>query len=361
MGILDRLGKDNKKRRFGAWQVEITTRCNLECTMCVKTACKGWRREDMDVDNFRKIVPYLHDVKSVVLEGWGESLLHRNLVDFIRLSKTACREVGFVTSGMGLTEDYAHRIVDAGIDFMGFSLSGGIPATHNAIRVNSDFNTLIESIKTITRLCMENPLRKPRIHIVYLMLKDNMHEIPTLIDLAHEIGIREIVLLSIIQVTSRAQDDQKVFTCEEGLLYKSIMKKAEDKARKMKITLSVPAVSSQDVAVCSENPLDNLYISVDGQVSPCVYLYPPVPSPFTRIFCGTEYSIDNVSFGNIFNEPFEQIWERRDYREFRKAFQVRQNRWRESYSSLLEMHRPVDGPLPQPPPPCRTCHKMLGF
>jgi MoaA/NifB/PqqE/SkfB family radical SAM enzyme len=113
--------------------------------------------------------------------------------------------------------------------------------------------------------------------------------------------------------------------------------------------------------VCSENPLDNLYISVDGEVSPCVYLYPPVSPPFTRIFCGNEHPTSHMSFGNIFNEPFEQIWEGKGYQEFRNAFMSRQKRWKETYASLLEMRRPMDSPVPDPPPPCRTCHKMLGF
>jgi MoaA/NifB/PqqE/SkfB family radical SAM enzyme len=360
MGILGRW-KKGKKKRFGAWQIEITTRCNLQCTMCIKTACNDWHRKDMSINDFEKIVPYLQNVGSVVLEGWGESLLHRNLTDFIRLAKTAGPEVGFVTSGMGLTPDYARQIVDAGVDFMGFSLSGASEEKHNAIRVNSDFNALIESIKTMKRLSMENPLQKPRIHFVYLTLKNNVHEIPKLLDLAHEIGISEVVLLNIIQVTSRMQDSQKAFTCEEGSLYKDTMKEAEDRAKKFKISLSMPAISPQDVAVCSENPLDNLYISVDGEVSPCVYLYPTVSSPFTRIFCGTGHPTSHVSFGNIFNEPFEQIWEGKEYQEFRNAFVSRQKRWKEAYASLLEMRRPMDSPAPGPPPPCRTCHKMLGF
>jgi MoaA/NifB/PqqE/SkfB family radical SAM enzyme len=361
MGILDRLKKEQKKKRFGAWQIETTTRCNLQCTMCIKTACNDWHRKDMSISDFGKIVPNLQNVGSVVLEGWGEFLLHRNLIDFIRLAKTAGPEVGFVTSGIGITPDYASQIVDAGVDFMGFSLSGATAGTHNAIRVNSDFNSLIAAIKTMKHLSMENPLHKPRIHIVYLTLKDNVHETPMLLDLAHEIGISEVVLLNIIQVTSRAQDGQKTFTCEEGSLYKDIMKEVGDKARKLKISFSLPAVTTQDVAVCSENPLDNLYISVDGEVSPCVYLYPPVSSPFTRIFCGTEHPTSHVSFGNIFNEPFEQIWEGKEYQEFRNAFVSRQKKWKEAYASLLEMRRPMDSPAPGPPPPCRTCHKMLGF
>jgi MoaA/NifB/PqqE/SkfB family radical SAM enzyme len=139
------------------------------------------------------------------------------------------------------------------------------------------------------------------------------------------------------------------------------MKEVGDKARKLKVSLSLPAIASQDVAVCSENPLDNLYISVDGEVSPCVYLYPPVSSPFTRIFCGTEHPTHHLSFGNIFNEPFESIWNRKEYQEFRNAFMSRQKKWKEAYEALLQMHTADASPMPQPPPPCRICHKMFGF
>ena len=329
--------------------------------MCIKTACEEWHRKDMSVSNFEKIVPYLHDVKSVILEGWGESLLHKNLVDFIRLVKSAGPEVGFVTSGMGLTPDYARQIVDAGVDFMGFSLSGATAKTHNAIRVNSDFDALIKSIKTMKELAVSSFSGKPKLHIVYLMLKDNVREIPILLDLAHEVGINEIVLLNIIQITSREQDSNKTFTCAEGSLYKNIMAEAVNKAKKFRINVSMPAVLPEDVAVCSENPLDNIYVSADGDLSPCVYLNPPVSSPFTRIFCGSEYPTLPVRLGNIFTEPLDKIWASKEYENFRDAFISRQKRWEESYASLLEMRRPDNSPVPDPPAPCRTCHKMLGF
>lgn len=315
----------------------------------------------MSVNDFEKIAPYLHDVKSVVLEGWGESLLHKNLVDFIRLIKSAGPEVGFVTSGMGLTSDYAGQIVDAGIDFMGFSLSGATAKTHNSIRVNSDFNALIASMKNMKELFINKHSGKPRLHIVYLMLNENVHEVPILLYLAHEIGINEIILLNIIQVTNKEQDHRKIYTCEEGSLYKDILKGAADKARKLKISLSLPALFPQSVSLCSENPLENMYISVNGEVSPCVFLNPPVSSPFTRVYCGAEYPTLPLTFGNIFTESLDTIWARKEYEEFRNAFICRQKKWKESYASLLELRRPEDSPVTDPPVPCRTCHKMLGF
>ena len=94
--------------------------------------------------------------------------------------------------------------------------------------------------------------------------------------------------------------------------------------RTLNIKLRRPSLSAIDVPICAENPLRNLYISAEGEVSPCVYLYPPLPSPFKRIFCGKEHSIEKVSFGNIFRDPFSAIWNRDNYGQFRNQFMERE-------------------------------------
>ena len=104
MGIIQTLFQGRKTRRFAAWQIELTTRCPLRCTMCIKEEYKDWHRKNMDIDDFKKIVPYMKDVESIVLEGWGESLLHKDLIECVHLAKKEGVQVGFVTSGMGLTD-----------------------------------------------------------------------------------------------------------------------------------------------------------------------------------------------------------------------------------------------------------------
>ena len=362
MGILQTLFQGRKTRRFAAWQIELTTLCPLQCTMCIKEEYRDWHRKTMDIDDFKKIVPYMKDVESVVLEGWGESLLHKDLIECIHLAKKEGTQVGFVTSGMGLTDECAAKLISAGVDFIGFSLSGATPETHNSVRVNSDFDTLINSIKLFKKLSGKYaPTDKPKMHIVYLMLKENIGELPVLIDLAKEVGVEEIILLNIIQISNLWQDDKKVFTCNDEEPYKELIKKVVNKAGQSNIKLTIPNLSPGEVSVCSENPLKNLYISVDGKVSPCIYLYPPVASPFKRVFCGREYDIDKVGFGNIFREPFELIWNRKEYADFRDCFIQRQQKFKEVYRSFLEMKKLEKTDIPPPPLPCRTCHKMLGL
>ena len=198
-------------------------------------------------------------------------------------------------------------------------------------------------------------------HMVYLMLKDNIHEVPLLIDLAGELGIREVVLINIIQVTNMWQAEQQVFSYDNDEPYKDILKEANRKAKRLKMNLVTPALSPREMAVCSENPLRNLYISVEGEVSPCVHLHPHAPSPFKRIFQGNEYYVEKVSFGNIFRESLDSIWNKEEYTEFRDRLTQRKRKTEETYRALLELKRPDCAGLPEPPDPGKTCHKMLGF
>lgn len=352
-----------KRKPFSAWQIELTTRCPLRCRMCIREKAKDWHGSDMSIDDFKTLIPYLKDVETVVLEGWGESLLHKNLIEVIRLVRgVSGPQVGFVTSGHGLNEDYISELINAGTDFIGFSLAGATEWTHNSIRVNSDLKMLLNSILSFNEIKAARKLKTPKLHIVYLMLKENIFEIPILLAIAKAIGIKEVVLTNLIHVTNKWQEEQKVFTCTDRESYEEIMK-AVIKEQELKIKLRLPSLSPRYVPVCEENPLRNLYISVEGDVSPCVYLYPPLPSPFKRIFCEDEYQVEKVSFGNIFKEHFQTIWNNKQYVKFRNCFMLRKRRFEKIYSPFLDVERLKKfevAPLPDPPEQCRTCHKMLG-
>jgi MoaA/NifB/PqqE/SkfB family radical SAM enzyme len=202
-------------------------------------------------------------------------------------------------------------------------------------------------------------------HIVFLMLKENIFEVPLVPSFAQEAGIEEVVLTNICHTINLWQEQQRVFVWESGKNpYEEIVKQAETNGRKLKIKLRRPSLSPIDVPVCDENPLRNLYITAEGEVSPCVYLFPPLSSPFRRIFCDKEGWVERMSFGNIFKQPFSAIWNHRDYEAFRNRFMEREKRFKELYFSLWsspKMQNAQDNVLPEPPDPCKTCHKILGI
>jgi MoaA/NifB/PqqE/SkfB family radical SAM enzyme len=363
--IFGKFLRRKKGRPFSAWQVELTTRCPLRCKMCIRTESPDWQYQDMALEDFKKLLPYLKDVETIVLEGWGESLLHKDLSQCIRLVKKEGPQVGFVTSAMGLTQSRVAELIDAGLDFVGFSISGTTPETHDAIRVNSHLLDISRVIHLFHEEKKRQGLLRPKMHLVFLMVKDNILEVPSVPLFAQEAGIQEVVLTNICHTINVWQERQRVFVWENKKNeYEEIVKQAEANARKLDVRLKKPSLSVIDVPVCEENPLRNLYISSEGEVSPCVYLHPPLPSPFKRIFCGKEYWIEKVSFGSIFRDPFPAIWNRGSYEQFRNHFMERKRDFRDLYFSLwdsMKMKSSQGNALPEPPEPCKTCHKILGI
>jgi MoaA/NifB/PqqE/SkfB family radical SAM enzyme len=349
---------------FSAWQIELTTGCPLRCRMCCREGHPHVPRQDMVFEDFRKLAPSFRDVEAVILEGWGESLLHPQLIPCIGLVRGAGSRVGFVTSGRTLNEAYIKDLVEAGPDFMGFSLSGATPQTHNAIRVHSDLDELTGHIRLIQETKARLGRTTPRLHIVYLLLRENIHEVPRLVALARSLNIEEVALIQLGLVTTAWQEENKVFGAAPNPEFERYLNEGERLAREWRIRLVRPAMTPCDPAVCAENPLRNLYISVQGDVSPCVYLNPPLPRPYTHYFRGAVYPAEQVTFGNIFTEGFEKIWAGKAYVEFRERFALRKRRYRDFDGLLIDldqMKQAAEDPIPAPPTPCQRCYKMLGY
>jgi len=361
-----------RRKRFFAWQVEITTRCPLSCRMCIRQGLPGWIEADMSLADFRRLVPYFDDVGTIILQGWGEPLLNNDLVPIIRAAKQGTGDsagyrppdVGFVTSGKGLDAHTSAALIDAGLDFIGFSLAGSSAAVHETIRMKSDFSALVNAIHTFSELQANKGATQPRSHIVYLMLRDNMRDLPLLPRLARDVGVRSIVLTNLIHVATGWQDAQRVYSCGGHNEYEEVLKETAIRARELGVHLRYPGLIARERPVCEEDPLRNLYISVSGEISPCVYLNPPASSPFKRIFCGRESAIEKVTFGNVLQESFGRVWEVDAYENFRERMRRRDTRSGTISSFLFAIsgvrRKPDTRSLPDPPAPCRTCHKMLG-
>ena len=55
---------DDKPRKLN---IEVTTRCNLECAMCMR---RVWKEEsgDMSLETFKALLPSLPEIETVTLE-----------------------------------------------------------------------------------------------------------------------------------------------------------------------------------------------------------------------------------------------------------------------------------------------------
>src|SRR5512138_447606 len=77
--------------------VEVTTRCNLRCAMCVKEAQgRPITEGDMTRETFERLAPAFSRLDALVLNGIGEPLLHRDLEHFIAAGRRAMPDAGWV-------------------------------------------------------------------------------------------------------------------------------------------------------------------------------------------------------------------------------------------------------------------------
>ena len=64
-------------------QLEITNRCNLDCDMCPRLTLLGVPEVDMSRATFEAVLDRLEAPEAITLTGWGEPLMHPELLEFV--------------------------------------------------------------------------------------------------------------------------------------------------------------------------------------------------------------------------------------------------------------------------------------
>jgi MoaA/NifB/PqqE/SkfB family radical SAM enzyme len=364
-----------RRRPFIAFQVELTSRCQLKCIMCPRTVfSEEWESGDMPLSVYEKISKYFHLVKNVHLQGWGEPLLHPNLFDMIRIAKAKSCNVSVTTNGALLTTDVSEKLIKYGMDIVAISISGASKETHESIRKGSNFDHLLINIKAFNNLKQKMKSKTPKLIISFLMIKTNIENLPEIVNLAKEIGVDEIVATNLDYTPTQQQDDQKAFPCNaEDNSFKKFIETSMQQAKKIKLPFRVYPIEMEEVVMCEMNPLRIVFISHDGCVSPCVYLNMTKRGLIPRIFCGKQYEIERQCFGNIGEYDFMEIWASNAYKNFRKAYHNRVNIIRKAYSDIgFEMgaidkirdaEKAAEKALLKSPMPeaCGTCYKAYNI
>ena len=354
------LKRRDAARPFEAFQIEVTSRCNLKCVMCpVTVLAERWAERDLSWEAFERVAEAFGRVKWVYLQGWGEPMLHRRLFDMIARAKSAGCRVGFTTNGTRLTPANGARLLELGLDLLEVSLAGARAATHEAIRVGSDFAKLLENLRRFVTLRRERGSPAPKLELFYLMTPANLAELPQAVQLAAELGADELVATNLDYVITPGLDGLRAYSgSPPAQACRAALDEAAAVARAAGIAFRPYRLQFREMAVCDLNPLKILFIASDGSVSPCVYTSLAGPSEIPRVFEGRPLETPVVRFGNVNERALMEIWESAAYREFRGQFA------RRLAGAGLAMLGTAAGALPDEelpaPEACRTCPKLYG-
>ena len=171
--------------------VETTSRCNLNCVMCMKQNDGAGADGDLEPATFAALEGALPHLESLVLNGVGEPLLNHRLEKYIaRARKLMPAEgwIGFQSNGLLLTNLRAMTLVDVGVDRVCLSMDGVTPETFSAIRSGGEILDLEFALKALATA--KGACRRPdvQVGVEYVAMCDNLEELPTALRWAAERG-----------------------------------------------------------------------------------------------------------------------------------------------------------------------------
>ncbi|HEY0753160.1 MAG TPA: radical SAM protein [Ktedonobacteraceae bacterium] len=303
--------------------IEPTSRCNEFCQQCPRTLLSREDDRDLSFARFREIVDQFPVLERVVLHGLGEPLLNKELPLMIRYLKERGVYVLFNSNGILLNEKRGQALIDSGLDEYRLSMDGATRETYAHVRGVDAFEKIWRNIGNFLSLQKAQQASTPRVSLWFTAMRENLHELPQLIELAHQHGMPEIHLQRLVYFEQGlAAEQQALFHRSTGEEL-ALIRQAEQACRAYGISFTAAGTASPIQSVTRDfgnrpwsgcqRPYSLTYITSSGNVLSCCF------APFGHRNA-REYYAERV-LGNVFQESMEQIWNGERYNAFRQAFE----------------------------------------
>lgn len=314
--------------------VEPTNRCNLNCAICMR---RVWEEPvgDMSLPDFRRIAGQLKrlpQLECISFGGYGEPLLHPEIVEMVARAKAVGVEVHLITNGCLLDREMGDSLLQAGLDRILVSFDGASEPTHDLIRGESQFRLVKENMVALRRLSTFEGRREIAVDIEFVATRRNVADLPRLRGLAMSIGAGNVIVNNLLPHTEEMKDQ---------ILYGRYMPSSfSPKDERWNPHLCLPKM---DIDERNSAPILELLrtypnmtmmgarlwaganhcrfvhegcaaISWDGSVSPCLALMHSYPC----YVLGRKKQIHKCVLGRLPDEKIADVWQSKEYRELRR-------------------------------------------
>ena len=282
--------------------MEIAATCALACPQCFRQHI-ATADAIMPESIWRSVINQAaqYQIPSMKLSWRGDPLHHPQLAEIIAHAKQSqIIDLGLNTNGVTLKSRNSHAIIEAGLDFISFSVDGATKQTYEKYRpgrfAQNDFDNVIENIRAFKRLRDQSTHKRPYIVLRATLFEDIRLELKAFKELASEIA-DEYHLVSYTERGGKLEDSCK-WVKPDGTVLRPIGR--------------LPC----------EFPFRRLFISYDGRASACAYDW------------GLQYPLGFVS-DYSFHNPYE------DQRKVLQA--VRENKV--GFAALQKVKIPLIDPI----------------
>jgi MoaA/NifB/PqqE/SkfB family radical SAM enzyme len=275
---------------------------------------------DLSLDEIKHIVDQVPELNRAALHGIGEPLLNTELADIIRYLKGKDVYVFFNSNGLLLNQKWADELLESGLDELRVSLDAATASTYARVRGSKDFARVVRNMEVLTQVRNANHGSTPKISAWMVATADNVEDLPDMVELAARVGIDEVYLQRLVFPTDGPGEGlavrQKAITGPPQPIA-DILQKSMSLSRQLGVSLMASGLVSPTESLSDgsrepapwrqcRRPREVAYVTAWGNVLPCCI------APFSSV------DYDSLILGNVFMEPFDQIWRGKKYRAFRE-------------------------------------------
>ena len=282
--------------------VEPIDTCNFACDHCQVT---HWTRKTtrLTTERFISILRQLPMLRQIKIQGMGEPLLNRHLMEMLEASEIGKRAVVIVTNGSVYTDNIARSLRAPRGTTIIISMDGATAETFEAIRVNGHFQKVVDNIADMVRRRGRSVW--PGIELRSVVTLRNAHELPCLVRLAKRLGVDKLTATTLLTDWGKEEMEGSIAPIDVSRgdpRMDQFIRESKEVAAEIGILLSVEHGQRYSKANRRPWPWQSSYIAANGDVVPCCQI--------------ADSSV--VKMGNIFDEPFADIWNNNKYRELRR-------------------------------------------
>jgi radical SAM protein with 4Fe4S-binding SPASM domain len=198
--------------------IETHTHCNLKCAMCFHSYDPPVPQKMSDEMVYRLIDEAKKSgVCSLKFQYRGEPLLDVRMPSFVKYAKEkGIIEVMFNTNATLLSHSLANQLIDSGLDKIICSVDGYEENMYEKVRVGSNFQKVLNNIRSLQVLKKERNCKTPLIRVQMVETEGNVDQVSEYIsfweDIVDIVGIEKLLDYNIQEENRSVKPD---FVCAQ--------------------------------------------------------------------------------------------------------------------------------------------------
>lgn len=169
--------------------IEPINICNLNCPECpVGTRTEQVKAVNVEMATAQKVLDELSPtLMHVILYFQGEPLINKNFTELVKYAHSKKILTSTSTNAQLISDDYARRLVESGLDRLIISMDGTTQETYEIYRVGGKLERAVKAIEHVVRWKKELKSASPLVEIQFIVLKSNEHQLQEIRQLAKKL------------------------------------------------------------------------------------------------------------------------------------------------------------------------------